>query len=93
MSPSRWTPPPLTEPRTVRLTYRQADVLHGICLGWSNERIGAHFGITAPTVATHVKRLLAAMNAVTRGHAAALACSGQVLVLVSAVPGDKRRAA
>lgn len=78
-----WHPPrPVTHQTVVILSPRQADVLCGIVHGHSNAEIGERLFITENTVKTIVKCLLRAMGARTRGHAAALACSGQLTIAV-----------
>lgn len=58
-----------------RLTARETEVLDWICCGKSNQDIAAILGISAWTVKIHVGRVLSKLNASTRGHAAAKACS------------------
>lgn len=83
MTPTiRWRPPQLTAQTDVVITARQADVLAGIAHGHTNKQIGARLGIVEESVKTHVKDLLRAVGARNRAHAAALACSGQVVVHV-----------
>jgi DNA-binding NarL/FixJ family response regulator len=87
----RWQPPPVTEVRQVIVTARQADVLNGICAGYSNRRTGHVLGITEDTVKSHVRDLLNALGARDRCHAAVLATSGAVDITVK--PRVNRRAA
>lgn len=91
-----WHAPTLLPvPYAVSITARQADVLAGICHGHSNEEIADRLHLAEDTVKTHVKRLLAALCAHNRAHAAALACSGQLTVVVRDDPSHAmfRRAA
>lgn len=83
MTATPWTLPRLLNTPTVAvLTPRQADVLAGICWGHTNQQIGARLGLSVETVKTHAKGLYRAMNANDRAHAAALAASGQLTVVV-----------
>lgn len=66
----------------VTITPRQADVLSGICQGHTTAQIGRRLYLSEDTVKTHVKRLFRAMNVHCRAHAAALAASGQMAVMV-----------
>lgn len=78
-----WSPPiAATPPRDVTLTPRQADVLTGLCLGFTNEQIARRLELSENTIKTHVARLLRAMGARDRCHAAVLAISGQATVTV-----------
>jgi excisionase family DNA binding protein len=79
-----WTPPTLrAEPCEVTLTAQQANVLAGMCCGHSNATIGARLHITEDSVKTVARRLFVKLGARSRAHAVALACSGQVTVLVA----------
>lgn len=84
MTPTqRWTPPTLITPGAVAsITARQADVLAGICRGHSNKQIGERLFMAEESVKTLVRRLLPELGARNRAHAAALVCSGQVVVQV-----------
>jgi DNA-binding NarL/FixJ family response regulator len=86
----RWQPPRVTEVRQVILTARQADVLDGICYGYSNRRIGSVLGVTEDTVKRHISYLFTALGARDRCHAAVLAASGAVRITVK--PRVNRRA-
>lgn len=77
-----WRPPRLTYPATAVISARQAQILAGICHGYTDERIGRDLHITKNTVKTHIKRLLRAVDARDRTHLAALACSGQIALHV-----------
>ena len=87
-----WRPPLLTVPRTVFMGCRQAEVLDGICAGLSNAQIGESLFLSEEAVKTRVKKLYRRLDARDRAHAAALACTGQVRIVVT---GDypQRRAA
>lgn len=86
-----WRPPRTDTPPTVVITVRQAQVLSLICLGMSNAEIGRRLYLSLDTVKTFCKRLFRALGARNRAHAAALACSRQVLIVVTDNPW--RRAA
>jgi DNA-binding NarL/FixJ family response regulator len=78
-----WRAPRLAGlPRTVVITCRQADVLAGICHGHTNAEIGRRLGVSEDTVKSHARLLFRALGARDRAHAAALACTGQVNVVV-----------
>lgn len=90
MATTPWKPPRLAEPGTTAvISPRLAQILVGICHGHTDAEIGRRLHITADTVKTHVRRLLAAMGATNRQHAAALAASGQLVVLVDDPNGGK----
>lgn len=84
MTPTRpWRPPVLLSgPHVASITARQADVLAGICQGHSNKEIGERLFLAEDSVKTLVRRMLPELGARTRAHAAALVCSGQVVVQV-----------
>jgi len=83
MKTLRWTPPPRTDrPRVAVLTPRQTDVLHGICLGLTNNQIGRRLDMSEETVKVHVRRLLAAMHTGNRADAAILVYTGTVTIAV-----------
>lgn len=93
MTTDRWRRPILTcDPEPV-LTRRQAQVLLGICLGHSNAEIADRLHVAPDTVKTHVKRILTALGAVTRVHAASIAMSGQVAIKVRAYDNERTGAA
>lgn len=81
-APPTWRPPRLAAPGAAIISARQAQILAGICHGYTDERIGRDLHITDNTVKTHIKRLLRAVDARNRTHLAALACSGQLAVFV-----------
>ena len=79
----RWKPPDLGPQRKVAfLTPRMADVLTGLCWGYSNAEIGRRLFITPNSVKTHMRRLFREVGARDRTHCVALAVSGQVEVYV-----------
>jgi len=84
MTPTRpWRPPTLLPaPHVASITARQADVLAGICHGHSNREIGQRLFMAEDSIKTLVRRMLPELGARTRAHAAALVCSGQVVVQV-----------
>lgn len=55
------------------LTAREQSVLRHMTLGWSNKRIARALGMALGTVKTHVKSILAKLDADTRGEAVAIA--------------------
>ena len=55
------------------LTSREREVLKAMRKGYSNATIAAEFGISVPTVKTHVSSVLVKLHAESRAHAAALA--------------------
>jgi DNA-binding NarL/FixJ family response regulator len=90
--PYRWQPPPVTDrPRRVVLSARQADVLTGLCQGFTYRRIGRDMGLADVTVKNYVCRINAAIGSRDRSHAVALAVSGAVDITV--LPYRARRAA
>ena len=84
MSPApAWRCPTLiTGSPVASLTAREADVLAGICHGHSNKEIGERLFMAEDSIKTLVRRMLPELGARTRAHAAALVCSGQVVVQV-----------
>jgi DNA-binding NarL/FixJ family response regulator len=80
-----WRPPKLiSQPLVAVLNEQQASVLAGLCLGHSNEQIARRMLIAVDTVKTYLKQLYPCLGAYNRAHAVALACSGQVTVVVEA---------
>jgi DNA-binding NarL/FixJ family response regulator len=70
----RLTPPvPVHAPSLQRLTPREAEVLRAVATGASNEHVAERLGISEATVKTHVSRILAKLNLVTRVQAVVLA--------------------
>lgn len=64
--------PPMTRPLPApgeALTDREQQILEFISQGWSNPQIGREFYITEDTVKSHVRRLLAKLEASGRAHA------------------------
>ena len=58
------------------LTFREDQVLRLLALGQCNKTIARHLGIAVGTVKTHVKAVLAKLNASSRTEAASLAVEG-----------------
>ena len=87
-----WYPPRTRPPQMATLTARQAALLDLLCEGLSTPEIAAELYLTQNSVKTHLRRLYARLDARNRAHAAALACTGQVRIVVT---GDypQRRAA
>jgi DNA-binding NarL/FixJ family response regulator len=54
-------------------TPREAEVLHLVASGWSNQQIADTLFITRKTASVHVSNLLAKLGVSSRGEAAALA--------------------
>lgn len=80
---TRWTPPTFDgKPVDVELTPQQAAVLHHLCRGLGNRAIGGELHVTEDTVKTHMKGVIAALQADDRLHAAVLAITGQVQVFI-----------
>lgn len=85
-----WEPPVLrADGDVVRISPQEANVLSGLCCGQTYDQICKKLNITRNTLVTHVKRLYVKLDAKCATHAVALACSGQVTVVVS----DSRRQA
>jgi DNA-binding NarL/FixJ family response regulator len=58
--------------RNPHLTAREADVLAGLLLGYSNKRIAAELNASPLTVKVHVKAIVRKLNVSTRTEAAIL---------------------
>lgn len=58
--------------RTPRLGPREAEVMHLLGRGFSNEAIAQELGIQLPTVKTHLQRVYTKLGAVNRAHAVAI---------------------
>jgi DNA-binding NarL/FixJ family response regulator len=54
-------------------TPREAEVLHLVASGWTNQQIADALFITRKTASVHVSNLLAKLGVINRGEAAALA--------------------
>lgn len=77
-----WQPPaPQDPPRTVWPTARQIDVLHGICLGLTDQQIGRRLGLAEDTVGTHVRRLYRTTCVHSRAELVALIYSRAIRVM------------
>ncbi|WP_037605324.1 response regulator [Streptacidiphilus rugosus] len=70
--PGRDRPGP-TDPRLARLTAREREVLRQVAEGHSNAQIAGQFLLAESTVKTHVKRILAKIDARDRAQAVAIA--------------------
>jgi DNA-binding NarL/FixJ family response regulator len=82
--PSVYTPRPtrgVTRP-VATLTPRQAGVLDGLCRGLDAADIADEHGLTRNTVQYHIRGIVRLLDAVTPGHAATLARTGQVRLLI-----------
>lgn len=78
-----WTPPRWPgDPRRVRVTPRQADILTHLCTGKTNAQIGRSLFLSENTVKTHVRELFAATGAADRCHLVSMVNSGQLEVRV-----------
>jgi transcriptional regulator EpsA len=65
--------------REVDLSAREREVLKLICIGKTNQEIGAILGISPWTVKIHVRNLMGKLNVSTRGHAAAKAMKDRLV--------------
>jgi DNA-binding NarL/FixJ family response regulator len=61
------------------LTLRQQQVLTLAAIGHTNKEIGAKLGVSADAVKTHIERILVALGAKDRTHAAVLAVHRRLL--------------
>lgn len=78
----RWYPPaPRADPPVVVITSRQADVLAGICKGWTNQQIANRLNASEDGVRSCVKKILIKLGADNRTQAAVIACT-QVAIYV-----------
>ena len=78
-----WSPPDLLaeHPTGIAvLTPRQAQVLTGLCMGWSNKEIAKAHYLGVETVASYTTRLFRAMQARDRCHAVALATQLTIVI-------------
>jgi DNA-binding CsgD family transcriptional regulator len=73
---THFIPPRLPVGPSASITKRQAEVLHLMCQGLTNRRIGDRLNITEDTVKATVRRILAQLGATDRAHATALVYSG-----------------
>lgn len=73
---------PAQDPRTVRLTRREVEVLALMRSGLSNKQIGARLSIELPTVKNHVHSVLTKLGAATRAEAVALTRGSRPFVAV-----------
>lgn len=90
-SPARqWTPPVPATAVSVTIPSRVAEVLDGVCEGLTNREIAARLHLSEDTIKTYASRLLAALGANDRGHAAAIACAGGADIRVESPTGRTR---
>ena len=66
-----------------KLSEREIEVLHWICLGKTNWEIGMILGISIHTVKNHVKNILAKLNVYNRTQAVQQALSEGVVDLAA----------
>jgi DNA-binding NarL/FixJ family response regulator len=90
---THFVPPKLPVSAPTSITKRQAEVLHLMCQGLTNRRIGDRLNITEDTVKATVRRILAQLGATDRAHATALVYSGLVVEIRESNPGKEWRAA
>ena len=82
----QWHLPPLAHATGYAcITSRQADVLAGICQGHTYEQIGTRLGVSNDSVRKSAWHMFQALGAKDRAHAAALAASGQLTIVVRGV--------
>lgn len=55
------------------ITHRECQILLGVIIGKSNKEIGLQYNLAEVTVKLHVKNIMGKLNALNRGHAAAIA--------------------
>lgn len=83
MTDTVWQPPRLDHPVTIAvLTPRQAQVLNGMCRGLSNKDIGRELYLSEETIKTHARTLFRKLQARDRAHAAYLAGTGHITVVI-----------
>lgn len=67
----------------MNLTTREMEVLELVALGYTNRKIGEMMYLAEETIKTHVKHILARMNAVNRAHMVHLAWENGLLSTIS----------
>lgn len=89
-----WRPPTfdVTDPPVANLTTMQGQVLTCICMGLSNRGVADQLHIAEDTAKTHAKAVLAALHADDRLHAAVLALTGQVRVVIRTTQQKRKEA-
>jgi DNA-binding NarL/FixJ family response regulator len=73
---THFIPPRLPVGQPTSITKRQAEVLHLACMGLTNREIGKRLHVTEDSVKSHMRRILAQLEATDRAHATALVYSG-----------------
>jgi DNA-binding NarL/FixJ family response regulator len=58
--------------RNYTISPREADVLAGLLLGYSNKRIGSDLGLSDMTIKVHMKAIMRKLKVNTRGEAVTL---------------------
>ena len=80
VTPPRTPLPSLApQPRSTRVTPREAQILSWVREGKNNQEIGIELGISALTVKNHIQKILRKLGASNRAHAVALAMQGRLL--------------
>ena len=80
VTPPRTPPPSLApQPRSPRVTPREAQILSWVREGKNNQEIGIELGISALTVKNHIQKILRKLGASNRAHAVALAMQLRLL--------------
>ena len=69
---------PIPSKETTALTPRQFQILDGFAKGHTTEGVANALGLSTETIRTHVKRILAKLDATTRAQACAMFGAGLV---------------
>lgn len=67
------------QPRGTPITRREAELLHWVREGLSNQQIAEQLGISALTVKNHIQKILRKLGAANRTQAVAMAMTGKLL--------------
>lgn len=76
MQSTELLPPPTHE--TNALTARQFQILDAFARGYKTEDVAEAIGLSTETIRTHMKRILAKLDAKTRAHACYIYGAGKV---------------
>ena len=79
VAPARTAAAPQKEPRLADLTSRERHVLHLVAEGYTNAEIAGLLTLAESTVKTHVKRILAKIDARDRAQAVVVAYRGGLM--------------